>query len=162
MLPAKQREVVEMYYNADLTLAEIAQHCGITRQGVREAIKRAENQLLDCEEKLGLYRRFHDIAEGLEEISGHAAYLREENRRLAYSEEYAKRCDRIIQIAGAQQYIDHITPGGKVAGMAFEGLSHKLDQVVYQKAEKPGKVRKATSRRPFARFARPAWRRTNN
>ena len=101
MLTEKQREVVEMYYNADLSLAEIAQHCGITRQGVRDAIKRAENQLLDCEEKLGLYRRFHDISKGLEEISGHAAYLREENRRLAYSEEYAKRCDRIIQIAGA-------------------------------------------------------------
>ncbi len=99
MLTEKQREVVEMYYNADLSLAEIAQHCAITRQGVRDAIKRAENQLVACEERLGLYRRFHDISRGLAEISGHAAFLREENRRLAYSEEYTRRCDRIIRLA---------------------------------------------------------------
>ena len=45
MLTDKQREVVECYYNEDLSLAEIAEVKGITRQGVRDAIKRAEQQL---------------------------------------------------------------------------------------------------------------------
>lgn len=99
MLTEKQREVVELYYNQDLSLAEIAQHSGITRQGVRDSIKRAENQLVDCEERLGLHARFHEISEGLEEIVQLAEYLKEENRRLAYSEEYAQRCERIAEIA---------------------------------------------------------------
>ena len=99
MLTEKQREVVEMYYDHDLSLSEIAQHCAITRQGVRDSIKRAENQLLEFEEKLGLFRRFYAISNGLDEISAHAAYLQEENRRLAYSGEYAARCNKIIEIA---------------------------------------------------------------
>ena len=45
MLTDKQRDVVELYYNEDLSLAEIAAHSGITRQGVRDSIKRAEGQL---------------------------------------------------------------------------------------------------------------------
>ena len=59
MLTDKQREVTEFYYNDDLSLAEIADHCHITRQGVRDSIKRAEAQLREYEEKLGLdvYKR---------------------------------------------------------------------------------------------------------
>ena len=101
MLTEKQRVVVEMYYDHDLSLAEIAQHSGITRQGVRDSIKRAENQLLEYEEKLGLFRRFHAISSGLDEISEHAAYLQEENRRLTNSKDFSNRCDKIMQIAEA-------------------------------------------------------------
>ena len=46
MLTQKQREVIEYYYNDDLSLSEIAMNEGITRQGVRDSIKRAESQLL--------------------------------------------------------------------------------------------------------------------
>ena len=42
LLTEKQREVVECYYNEDLSLAEIAEEKGITRQGVRDAIKHGE------------------------------------------------------------------------------------------------------------------------
>ena len=101
MLTEKQCEVIELYYNADLSLAEIAEHSGITRQGVRDSIKRAENQLLEFEEKLGLLARFNSINEGLNEIAKHANYLFEENRKLTYSEEFAKRCTRIAELAGA-------------------------------------------------------------
>ena len=101
MLTEKQRVVVEMYYDHDLSLAEIAQHSGITRQGVRDSIKRAENQLLEYEEKLGLFRKFHTISSGLDEICEHAAFLQEENRRLVYSDEFSKRCDKIMKIAQA-------------------------------------------------------------
>ena len=44
MLTEKQREVVDLYYNEDLSLAEISEHAGITRQGVRDSIKRGEAQ----------------------------------------------------------------------------------------------------------------------
>lgn len=98
MLTEKQREVVEYYYNEDLSLAEIAQHSGITRQGVRDSIKRAERQLLDYEEKLGLFSRFHQIQQGLEEIVAQAEALQEENRTLA-SKEFLARTQRIIALA---------------------------------------------------------------
>ena len=65
MLTDTQREVVDAYYNEDLSLAEIAGDRDITRQGVRDAIKRAEQQLLDMEERLGLARRFQEIQHSL-------------------------------------------------------------------------------------------------
>ena len=68
MLTEKQRDVVELYYNEDLSLSEIAAHSGITRQGVRDSIKRAESVLLDLEERLGLARKFRQIQDGLDQI----------------------------------------------------------------------------------------------
>ena len=50
MLTEKQRDMIELYYDNDLSLAEIAENEGITRQGVRDSIKRAENQLTEMEE----------------------------------------------------------------------------------------------------------------
>ena len=68
MLTENQRKFIEYYYNDDLSLAEIAQNEGITRQGVRDAVKRAENQLFDMEKKLGFAERTRKINEALEEI----------------------------------------------------------------------------------------------
>ena len=67
-LTEKQRELFDLYYNEDLSLAEIAEHAGITRQGVRDAIKRAENQLFEMESRLGLAKKFETLKKGLEEI----------------------------------------------------------------------------------------------
>ena len=69
MLTEKQRSFLEYYYNDDLSLSEIAENEGITRQGVRDAIKRAEAQLFDMENKLGLLARFEELRRGLNEIS---------------------------------------------------------------------------------------------
>ena len=57
ILPEKKRGVMEMYYNEDLSLAEIAEQIGISRQGVRDMIKKTEEELFFWEEKLGLARR---------------------------------------------------------------------------------------------------------
>ena len=62
MLTDKQREVIDLHYNDDLSLAEIAEQEGITRQGVRDNIKRGEAQLLEMEEKLHAARRFERLA----------------------------------------------------------------------------------------------------
>ncbi len=62
MLTDKQREVIDLYYNDDLSLAEIAEQEGITRQGVRDNIKRGEAQLLEMEQKLHAARRFERLA----------------------------------------------------------------------------------------------------
>ena len=62
MLTDKQREVIDLYYNDDLSLAEIAEQEGITRQGVRDNIKRGEAQLQEMEQKLHAARRFERLA----------------------------------------------------------------------------------------------------
>ena len=63
LLTDKQVDSLELYYNQDLSLAEIAEHLNITRQGVRDNIKRGEKQLLDYEEKLGLLDKFAEITD---------------------------------------------------------------------------------------------------
>lgn len=68
MLTEKQREVVELYYNEDLSLGEIAQIAQITRQGVRDSIKRAEATLIELEERLGLAQKFREAETDLEHI----------------------------------------------------------------------------------------------
>ena len=50
-LSQKQKSLTEHYYNEDLSLSEIAENEGITRQGVNDLIKRAEVQLYDLEDK---------------------------------------------------------------------------------------------------------------
>lgn len=69
MLTEKQRSMVEYYYDDDLSLAEIAENEGISRQGVRDSIKRAEAQMLEMEDRLGLSRRFRRICADAQEIA---------------------------------------------------------------------------------------------
>ena len=57
VLSPRTRELLEMYYCDDLSLAEIAENVGISRQGARQAIKKGEDALLDLEDKLGLAMR---------------------------------------------------------------------------------------------------------
>lgn len=54
LLPERQRDALEFYYNDDLSLAEIANEMGISRQGVRDAIKRGEAELVELESALGI------------------------------------------------------------------------------------------------------------
>lgn len=61
LLTEKQRECFDLHYNEDLSLSEIAEQSGISRQGVWDNIRRAEAALKDMEEKTGLVRRFSDI-----------------------------------------------------------------------------------------------------
>lgn len=75
LLSQKQRLAIEGYYNEDCSLAEIAQEMDITRQAVRDIIKRTEQSLLQMESKLGLYSRFEEMHNGLEEIKRLSAYI---------------------------------------------------------------------------------------
>ena len=62
-LSEKQKALTEYYYNEDLSLSEIAENEGITRQGVNDLIKRAVAQLKGWEEKCGLCERILKLKE---------------------------------------------------------------------------------------------------
>lgn len=68
MLTDKQRELFDLYYNEDLSLSEIAEHAGITRQGVRDAVVRAEHTLTALEDKLHLVSRYGKIDQHVEAL----------------------------------------------------------------------------------------------
>ena len=69
LLTEKQRECYDLHYNEDLSLAEIAEQSGISRQAVWDNIRRAEAALRDIEEKTGLIRRFQETRRSLDELS---------------------------------------------------------------------------------------------
>lgn len=65
LLTKSQQLAVELYYNDDLSLGEISQQLNITRQGVRDLVKRSEIQLFKFEEELGLFKRFQVVEKSL-------------------------------------------------------------------------------------------------
>ena len=81
VLTEKQRDVMEQYYNDDLSLSEIADNFGITRQGVRDVIVRAEGIMQEVEDKTGLIRRFEQMRGHLKAIEDAAAELKTINYR---------------------------------------------------------------------------------
>ncbi|MBR0350028.1 MAG: DNA-binding protein [Clostridia bacterium] len=99
MLTDKQRSFISYYYNDDLSLSEIAADEGITRQGVRDAIKRAETQLIAMEERLGLVARFENMKIGLSEIIEYAEEIAIYNRKNSLSMEVNDNTAKIKAIA---------------------------------------------------------------
>ena len=89
LLTEKQRAFLEFYYNDDLSLAEIAENEGITRQGVYDIVKRAKDQLIKFEQKLLINERFQKIQDEADKIlSGSDANESAENiKRIIYKEE---------------------------------------------------------------------------
>ena len=77
LLSERQREAAELYYNEDVSLAEIAEGTGITRQGVRDSISKAKTQLTEYEEKLGLAAKFREIEKTVKDIIPRLEALRD-------------------------------------------------------------------------------------
>lgn len=99
ILTQKQLSFLEYYYEDDLTLAEIAENEGITRQGVRDAIKRAESQLFECEEKLRFVEKFDEIKKGLRQINDYACQISEHNMNCAISKDISDLTVKIRALA---------------------------------------------------------------
>lgn len=71
LLTERQRDIAELYFNEDLSLTEIAETRGITRQAVRDSIRHSEQALLETEEKLGMAERIISMRDCLEKIMQH-------------------------------------------------------------------------------------------
>lgn len=68
LLTDKQLDALDMYYNQDLSLAEIAEDMEISRQAVRDFIKKGEGKLKEYENKLKLAKKFADMNEEINKI----------------------------------------------------------------------------------------------
>lgn len=76
LLTEKQRDCFDLHYNEDLSLSEIAEQLGISRQGVWDNIRRAEAAMQEMEAKTGLIRRNEETRTALEA-------MREQLKRLS-------------------------------------------------------------------------------
>ena len=81
LLTERQKEFFDLYYNEDLSLAEIAENSGISRQGVRDVIVRAEAAMQEVEDKTGLIRRYAQMQSRIAAIETAVTELRTINYR---------------------------------------------------------------------------------
>lgn len=87
MLTEKQREYMDMRYNQDMSLGEIAAVQGVSRQAVFDNLSRAEAQLQKMEENIGCVRRDRAVEEALAHIQS------------ALEELYQSRSERVLRAA---------------------------------------------------------------
>ena len=81
LLTERQKEFFDLYYNEDLSLAEIAENAGISRQGVRDVIVRAEATMQEVEDKTGIIKRFEAQRPHLDAIEAATAEMKTINYR---------------------------------------------------------------------------------
>lgn len=93
VLSERQKLAMELYYNDDLSLSEVAEELGISRQGVRACLKKGEDTLRSLETALGLAERFARLTVGIESLKSLAQTARTNNSSCI--DEFA---DRVLEI----------------------------------------------------------------
>ncbi|HWQ79768.1 MAG TPA: YlxM family DNA-binding protein [Anaerovoracaceae bacterium] len=79
LLTAKQRELLKLHHEDNYSLSEIAEEYGISRQGVHDAVKKAEKALHEYESKLGLISRFNATEKAVKNADSEIDRLIREN-----------------------------------------------------------------------------------
>ena len=101
VLTPRQKELFDLYYIEDLSLAEIAENYGISRQGVRDVIVRAEAIMTDLEDKTGLMKRFMLMQQQVQAILDAAEKIQTVNYRQYDNPELARLANEITRSAQA-------------------------------------------------------------
>lgn len=101
LLTDRQKEFFDLYYNEDLSLSEIAENEGISRQGVRDVIVRAEAIMTDLEDKTGLMKRFMLMQQQVQAILDAAEKIQTVNYRQYDNPELARLANEITRSAQA-------------------------------------------------------------
>ncbi len=103
LLKDHNKQVFEDYILNDLSLGEIAEEKGISRQGVFDIIKRCSKQLKDCEEKLNLIKKFELTKSKVNQIKDTAEQLKDfsvvKEKSQSETSEVSIGLEKIIQLA---------------------------------------------------------------
>ena len=98
LLTDKQRQVMALYHEENLSLSEIAGEYGISRQAVHDTLKKAEQSLTEYENKLGLVEKFVKSSQALEEIEREIDEIAAAATDAAILEKLAKVKDIIVSL----------------------------------------------------------------
>ena len=101
ILTERQKQTMDLYFQQDFSLAEIAEQIGITRQAVRDSLLRAEATLLDTDEKLGLLEKFAGMRDALINAYENSAYIKDYAQRKFLPTEIIDKLNGIISSASA-------------------------------------------------------------
>ena len=101
LLTEKQYLVIRLYYLEDLSLGEIGDEIKVTRQGIFDLLKRAEQNLYEYEEKLGLVEKFQFNHDKIKEIMKISKKLEE----ISKNENYEKINDKVLRIKDISRQI---------------------------------------------------------
>ena len=88
----------DLYYNEDLSLSEIADNVGISRQGVRDGVMRSEKLLRDTEDRLGLVKRYSNLQSSIDTIEEAVSEIARVNSTQVRNPVIAKNIDIIIKM----------------------------------------------------------------
>ncbi|NLY52467.1 MAG: putative DNA-binding protein [Firmicutes bacterium] len=98
LLTEKQRLFFSLYHQDDLSLGEIAEQYGVTRQAVYDIIQRSQKSLTNFEEKLGLIKRYVRQREQLERLQGKLKELADELSLAAVSEPWQRQLAEVQEL----------------------------------------------------------------
>ncbi len=102
LLTSKQFDVIDLYYNEDLSLGEIAQHQQISRQGVLDSIQRAEILLNEFEEKLCMLKKYRESREIFNSILALSEQIHMTSHKYNYSTVIINNSKKLVEIAKEQ------------------------------------------------------------
>lgn len=70
LLTESRKEITDLYFNYDLSLAEIAEQKGVSRQSVSDCLKKSRKQLEEYEKKLGFLQVIEELERLKKEVGG--------------------------------------------------------------------------------------------
>ncbi len=103
LLTERKREILDYYYNDDYSLSEISELTGISRQGVRDSIKKSEEEIYGYESRLKIVEKHEEIAGLCERAASAVMRLTEENDDMSVqAKEILSLLERLKAITGTQ------------------------------------------------------------
>jgi len=93
LLTERQHEIMDLHFNSDLSLGEIAEELSISRQGVYDSIRKAKQALLEYEKKLGLVERFKEQEKNIEKALNSLKNMSRKSPELNDDSDYRQALD---------------------------------------------------------------------
>lgn len=108
LLSKRQQEVMALYHEENLSLSEIAEEFGISRQAVHDTLKKAEQSLADYEAKLGLMKRLMKSKEAVVDIDDRIDHMISELSRNSEASGNLKHTEIISKLEEIKAIINHL------------------------------------------------------
>ncbi len=121
LLTATQREITDLYFNYDLSLGEIAEQKGVSRQSVSDCLQKCRKQLETYESKLGFSKALHELS------MEYSAYMTQTQRFISeHKDSYAPlqtlqtQLDGVLEEYGVEKIErTELLDGGEIVGKVF-------------------------------------------